>query len=1029
VDISVLGPLEVRRATTAVRLGAPKLRVLLLSLVLDLGRPVHAERLIEHLWADDPPPQPLVSLRSYVSNLRRLLQDPEAAPVIDTRSGGYVLTVPEDRVDAYRFERLARRGRDLLAAGDPVEGLEVLTDALTLWRGHAFADIADEAHARPTIVKLEELRLTATEDRFDALLATGQHVEALPELEALVGQQPSRERVLRQLVLALYRSGRAPDALRTAADHRTVLVEEYGLDPSPQLAQLTERILRQDPSLDPPRPPARPAGAAAQRGTGEERGTGGDRTGAEASTLVGRAREGRALEAALDGLVQGTGASVLLAGEPGIGKTALLDELARRARERGVPVAWGRCLEQAGAPPFWPWLAVLRAVADDLDDDALRAALAGNAALVTQLVPDLAHRVGAEPAAAGGDPDAARFALYDAAVTFLTRVASSTGVVVVLDDLHWADRSSLQLFALLVSRAAAGRVVVAASYRDTATERTPDLEGALATAVREPATTTLTLRPLTRPDVLTIVQQVTGSAPSDELVATVHRRADGNPFFVHQLTALLREAGGDERTDIPVGVRHVLLERFQRVPDEVQATLGGAAVLGQDFDVRVLAATAGTDVLATLDHIDVAIQHGLVEVGTGRASTYRFIHALVRETIEAELPRAVAVRLHAAAADALERTPDASIEAIADHLWHAADLVPEDRLVAQLRAAADEAVAVLAFEQAELQLRRALVVLERLPTSDASVELAIRLQLVQVLTSLHGWAAVEREEVTSRVRKLAGRAGIGSDLVPLWWSLWSTMMTRGELRESQELAAELLAEAVRSGDPASLVAGHVATAYTDLFSGVGADDVLARLALAAEAERQADPVALARTPEHLGLSRRVNVAMAHAIAGDVDAALRSGDQAVRYARDAASSFQEAYARLFAAWAAALVDRPVEALAQASAGLVVCDTAGFGSVRALIDPLHAWATARCGSDPAEQAARMTAALEALVDAEHVHAVGHWFGLLAEVHLLAGDPVAARAAGGRSSELGRVTGERVYDATLARVRDLVEDATDR
>jgi DNA-binding SARP family transcriptional activator len=1020
VDISVLGPLEVRRGDTAVRLGAPKLRVLLLSLVLDAGRVVPADRLIEHLWADDPPPQPLVSLRSYISNLRRLLQEPGAPPIIDTRSGGYVLHVPPERVDAVRFETLARRGHDLVTSGDAAAGLATLDEALALWRGDALADIADEPHARPAVVKLDQLRLNATEDRFDALLATGQHLEALPELEAFVGQHPSRERALRQLVLALYRAGRAPDALATASAHRAVLVEEYGLDPSPQLAHLTERILRQDPELDAPAPPTRTAPPAAATGPGPDEVDG-------ASGLVGRDAERRRLDRCLAALGSGTGGVVLLAGEPGIGKTALLDELAHRARSTSVPVARGRCLEQEGAPPFWPWLEVLRVAADHLDDGRLQDALAGNGALVTQLVPELAARAGIEVATAPGDPDTARFALYDAVATVLTRIAADRGLVVVVDDLHWADRSSLQLLALLATRAAARRILLAAAHRDAVTDRTPELEAALASAVREPATTTLTLRPLASDEVTALVERAVGAEPPADVVAAVQHRAGGNPFFVHQLAALLAATGGEGgAADIPVGVRHVLLQRMDPLSEEVRRTLAGAAVLGQEFDLRPLAAATDVDVPTALDHLDVAIRHGLVEVAGNHAAAYRFVHALVRETIAHELTRGAAARLHAAAATALEQVDPAPVEAIADHLWHAVDLVDQDRVVGYLRTAADEAAAVLAFEQAERQLRRALVVLERVPSPDPSVELGVRLRLVQVITNLHGWAAVEREEVTARVRKLAGRAGIGADLVPLWWSLWSTMMTRGDLGASQELAAELLAEAVRSDDPASLVAGHVATAYTDLFAGAATEDVLARLEVAAEAERRADPASLARTPEHLGLSWRVNLAMAHAVAGDVEPALEAGAAAVRYAQSAAGGFQESYARMFAAWAAALVDRPEAALTQASAGLELCEDAGYGSIQALTEPVHAWAAARCGEVPQEQAARMAPVLEALIASGHLHALGHWFGLLAEVHALGGDHDQARAALRHADELAATTGERAYGRALARVRDTVGDA---
>lgn len=1034
VDISVLGPLEVRRGDTVVPLGASKLRALLLSLVLDVGRVVPAERLIERLWADTPPPQPMVSLRSYVSNLRRLLREPGSPPVITNRAGGYFLEVTPERIDAHRFEHLAGRARELIAAGHPAEGLDLLTDALALWRGDALADVADAPYARATVTKLEELRLTATEDRSEALLATGRHLQAIPELEAFVSLHPSRERPIQQLVLALYRSGRAPDALRVAADHRRSLVDEYGLEPSAQLAQLTQRILRQDPALEaptseptavepptPPTPPAEPPTApVAAPPVAESRAP---HVG-DTSTLVGRAHERDHLVRVLTGLTRGAGATLLFAGEPGIGKTALLDELARSAADRGIATAWGRCSEQQGAPPFWPWLTALRAVAAPLDDEALRAALRGNAALVTQLVPELAARLGRAPVVAEGDPEAARFALYDAVATFLDHAAGDHGLVVVLDDLHWADRSSLQVLALVSARAATSRLVLAASYRDTATERTSELDATLATLARERSAVTLQLRPLGRPEVRAIVEEVTGEALAEDVFAAVYRRADGNPFFVRQLAALVSEDATHDPTSIPVGVRHVLLQRMRQVPDGVRETLSRAAVLGQSFDVRVLAEAGGTRVVDVLDHIDLAIRHGLVEAGGDHASAYRFTHALVRETIYDELPPGVAARLHAAAADALELDRSPPVEAIAEHLWRAGDLAPTHRAVGYLRAAADEAVALFAHEQAEQQLHRALTLLERDP--DPGTELAVRLRLVQVLTGLYGWAAGQREEVTSRVRRLAGRAGIGAELVPLWWSLWSTIMTRGDLRGSQELAAELLTEAVRTADPASLVAGHVATAYTDLFAGADTDEVLARLELAAVAERGARPSDLARTPEHLGVSRRVNVTMAHALSGDVAATLASGEDAVAYASRTASGFQEGYARMFAAWSAALVDRPAEARRHGDAGLELSADGKFGSLAMLHHPVNGWAAARCGADPSAEAARMTGVIDALEAAGHVHAIGHWLMLLAEVHVLGGDVPAATAALARAGTVVETTGERVYARELDRVRRLVAAA---
>jgi DNA-binding SARP family transcriptional activator len=1018
VQISVLGPLEVTRGGIAIPFGAPKLRALLLSLVLDLGRVVPADRLVGQLWPEEPPPQPMVSLRSYVSNLRRLLREPGGQPVIVTRSGGYLLDLSAERVDAHRFERAVREARHAMVAGAPAEALALLTDALSLWRGDPFADIGAEAHVQPTVGRLEELRLGATEDRFDALLALGQHVEVVPELEAYARSHASRERPTRQLILALYRSARTPDALEVAARYRATLVEEYGLDPSPALADLTDRVLRQDPTLDPPAPtsssPTSPPAAADAAPWPAAR--------AVTSTLVGRAPERRRLEQALAALAERTGGVLLLAGEPGIGKTALLEELGRLADAAGVPVAWGRGVEQEGTPPFWPWLEVIRTVAARLDDDVLETVLAPPAGPLTQLAPELAQRVGREPATAGGDPDAARFALFHAVTTFLARVAAGDGLVVVLDDLHWADPASLQLTAFVAPRAASDRLVLAASFRDAPTDRTAELDAALATAVRHPGTSTLELRPLSRDEVGDLIAEVEGSSPSGAVLSEVYRRTDGNPFFVQQLAALLSESDGAarDRPAIPVGVRHVLLRRLQGIGEQVRATLGLAAVFGQEFDAQRVAAAADNDVLTVLDHVDDAIRHGLVEVGGAHASAYRFVHALVRETIYDELAPGTTARGHAAAAAALERLDPPPVGAIAEHLWLAADVVPADRAVHYLREAADEAAAVLAYDQAETHLQRALELLARDPDPDARTELGVRLRLVQVMTRLHGWTAVAREDVSGRVHRLAGRAGIGGELIPLWWSLWSTMMTRGDLRASQELAAELLAEAVKNGDPAGLVAGHVATAYTDLFAGAAVEDVRARLRVAADAEAAADPDALARTPEHLGLSRRVTVTMAEALGGDADATLTAAEETVAFGRQLANPFQQAYAHLFASWAASLVDRPDVARSQAVEGLALCDRERFAYMRLLLEPIHGWAAARGGAEAREQAAVITRAIDRLGAAGQAHAVGSWLLLLTEVHLLAGDRRDAVAALERAERHGAACGEQVYGTLAERVQ---------
>ena len=1012
VNVGVLGSLEVWSDGAEVRVGAPKLRALLAALVVDVGRVVPAERLVDDLWGEDATPQAMVSLRSYVSNLRRLLPTDDDRPVIVTRGPGYALDLDPDAVDAVRFERLARQGRDRLAAGDARAAVEAFDEALALWRGPALVDVAEMAFARATIARLDELRLTTVEDRLDALLAAGRSAEVVAEAEAHTADHPLRERPRGQLMRALYLTGRAPDALAVHRAFRTTLADELGLDPSDQLDALADAILRRDPALDPPQPPTAIAAPAPPAVGGPPKAAG-----PSTDALVGRVLEQGRLAEATARLADGRGGVVLLAGDPGIGKTALLRHLDDLATGAAVPVVWGRCPEAAGVPAFWPWVQVLRAVVASLDDAALTRLTAGAAAPVGQLVPEVADRTGRAGAVTAMDPHAARFALHDAVTTFLERAAEDRGLVVVLDDLHWGDLATLELLGFLGAHARTARILVAASYRDTEADRTPDLDAALATLAREDTTTTLALAGLSRDDVAQLTELVGGQPVDAAVTDEIHRRAGGNPFFVRQLAQLRVESGEDTDT-VPVGVRHVLLRRLGLVPAEVRATLDMGSILGQDLDARVLATMRDLPLGVVLDQLDVAADHGLVE-GTGGATGWRFVHALIRDTLQGELSPSRVVRLHAAAAEALEQHPVPPVQAIADHLWHAADLVELERPVAWLRAAATEALVVHAHEQAEHHLRRALHLLAHDPTAAPRLELAVRLQLVPVLIGLYGWSAEDIVEVAGRARELAGTTGIGPELTWLWWPLWSTWMTRGELSEAQQMAHQLLAGVAEVELPAAKVAGQLAVAYSELFLGVDVDTVLGRLRTAREHEAAADPDTLGMTSEHLGVAIRITEALAHALRGEAEPALAAVDEAVAVARTADRPFSEAYARMFGGFASAVLDRPEEARAHGDAGLAICDRLGLDHLANLTIPAHGWACARLGGDADAEVARVGVAIDGLATTGHHHALAQWMLLHAEIRALAGDDDGARDTLAAARALADRIGECVYGPQLARV----------
>ncbi len=252
MQYGVLGPLEVVDEGRVVDVGRPKQRALLAVLLLDANHVVSFDKLVELLWGEERPARSTHSLQVYVSNLRRILE-PERGPrpstVLLTRQPGYLLRIERQDLDAWQFEALAAEGRRLLAEGRFRPARQRLEEALALWRGDALADFAYEDFARPSVARWEQMRHVAVEDRIEADLGLGAHDHQVAELESLVVRFPHRERLWGLLMVALYRSGRQGDALRAGARARAVLVEDLGLDPTPDLIRLEADILAHAPAL------------------------------------------------------------------------------------------------------------------------------------------------------------------------------------------------------------------------------------------------------------------------------------------------------------------------------------------------------------------------------------------------------------------------------------------------------------------------------------------------------------------------------------------------------------------------------------------------------------------------------------------------------------------------------------------------------------------------------------------------------------------------------------------------------------
>ncbi len=461
-----------------------------------------------------------------------------------------------------------------------------------------------------------------------------------------------------------------------------------------------------------------------------------DETGSSSPALglafVGRASELATLRAAFADACAGRGRLVLLSGEPGIGKTRTCEELAAYARSRGARVLWGRCYEGEGAPAFWPWVQVLRVCVTHLDYDALRDTLGAGAADIAQMVPAIRERLPELLSPAASDSPEARFALFDGIVRFLGRVAQPAPLVIILDDLHGADGSSLLLLEFVARALRELPLLVLGTYRDVGALREHPLTEMAADLVREPATERLDLHGLSAADVAQFVEASAGVKPPPDLVTRLHRRTEGNPLFVGEFVRVLLTQHGasavrDPRSAIalavPRGVRAVIERRLAPLSAGCRNVLQVAAVIGREFGAQLLASVlllvgtvaAEAQDAALAEALEEAEEAGIVGDMPESPRRRRFAHALIRETLYEAVPPAERAQLHRHVAEAIERLPDADdhLAELAYHFFVATGDDSGAKAARYAQRAGARAMQLLAFEEAVRLYELGLQALER----------------------------------------------------------------------------------------------------------------------------------------------------------------------------------------------------------------------------------------------------------------------------------------------------------------------------
>lgn len=731
---------DVNVPETGWRLG--KARSLVKLLALAPGCRLHREQVIDLLWPELDFEDGANNLHQVLHVARRTLAPlaPELQPTRIVRLQQQMLALegPDGVwVDAVAFEHLAA---EAMAAETTNPGYA----AVELYRGDLLPeDLYEDWAAEPR----EALRrqYLAVLLRLAALHEVRR--EATPAIDALrrvVAAEPTHEEAHVGLMRLYALTGRRQQALRQFERLRELLERELAAKPDPITVELNTAIQAGHYPAEvwpaaPPAPAPRTAASAVHPPV--------EAFARRSPDFVNREVELRTLREALGQALSGAGQVVFIAGEPGIGKTRLIEELARYAHTQQVAILWGRSYHDAGEPAYWPWVQILREHLRNSSPDEITADFGAEAADLARITPELRRWFPELPEPPRLDPEQERFRLFDSVSTVLTRMAARQPLLLVLDDLHWADRSSLLLLEYVAGPLTVSRLLVVGAYRHIEVDRRHPLIRTLAELSRQGMTHRIDLQGLDEQAVGSFSALTAGRPAPDGLSSVIHEQTNGNPFFVKEIVQLLLD---EERFDqpaevptwriaIPRGIRETMALRRDRLSDNANQVLSIAAVVGRDFGLDVVSAVSARPTIEVLEGLEESLRAGLLTEVAGRPGTFHFVHAIGRQTLYDELSHARRVTMHHQIGEAIEQLHAANLDQflpeLALHFRGSAVLDGADKAVDYLRRAARQAFERVAYSEAAQFAAQALELTEQFHAHDLAARSRLLLQYGEALTA------------------------------------------------------------------------------------------------------------------------------------------------------------------------------------------------------------------------------------------------------------------------------------------------------